>query len=345
MFKHPLYNKKTGFAILIITPFVVFFALKISNFSFCKKDIIRAAFDVGSGSTKMKVYHYNECTSSIKQIEDKACEAEEPVQYRQNLTNSNLIPQEILKQGETALKNLKDTAINCKATQFSGVATSVFRLANNGISVAHELSNLVKIPIKVITQNEEAMLGFQGAITKEGISKKQKVCVWDIGASSVQITCSNGKDSTKVYQGKLASIEFMEKILELQERTSSPNPISLSIYNEAFEIAKNEAQNVRTHMGDLLKNSTILGIGGVHYYAVSKELELEEYSREQIKSGILTKLDKTDDELGGGKFVNTAVSNLILVEGMMAGMETHLVKALRVNLTEGLVVSDNYWEN
>ncbi len=345
MFRRLPYNKKIGFAILVAIPFLVFLTLKVSNFSFCKKNIIRAAFDVGSGSTKMKVYHYNECANSVEQIEDKECEAEEPVQYRKNLTNSNLIPQEILKQGETALKNLKDTAINCKATGFAGVATSVFRLANNGISAAHELSNLVKIPIKVVTQNEEARLGFRGAITKEGISKKQKVCVWDIGASSVQITCSNGRSGTKVYQGKLASIGFMEQILELQNRTSSPNPISLSIYNEAFEIAKDEAQNVRTHMEDLLKNSIILGIGGVHYYAVSKELELEEYNQEQIKSGILRRLDKTDDELGGGKFVNTAVSNLILVEGMMAGMEINSVKALKVNLTEGLAVSDNYWEN
>ena len=329
------YNKKIGFAILA-TLLLLGFLISKPDFSFCKKEI-RAAFDVGSGSTKMKVYNYNRCTNSIKQIESEECEGEEPVQYRKNLTDS-MIPKNILKQGEAALKSLKNKAVSCGATQFSGVATSVFRLAENGTNAAYELSKVVKI--NIITQNEEAILGFRGAVAKAGV--KERVCVWDIGASSVQITCSDGRGDLKVYQGKLASVVFMEEILKLQGGTSSPNPISSSIYGNALEIAKGEAGNVRAYFGDLL-DSIILGIGGVHYYAVSKELNLEEYNADQIKSGILQRLNKRDEELGGGEFVGTAVSNLILVEGMMRGMEISLVKALRVNLTEGLAVSDDYW--
>ena len=133
----------------------------------------------------------------------------------------------------------------------------------------------------------------------------------------------------------------MEGILKPNSKT--PNPISLSEYEGASEIAKTEGVNVSVYFGELLDSATFLGIGGVHYYAVSKELGLSEYTASQIRSGILDRLDKTDEELGGGKFVETAVSNLILIEGMMNGMDVDLVKALKVNLTEGLAISRAYW--
>ena len=88
----------------------------------------------------------------------------------------------------------------------------------------------------------------------------------------------------------------------------------------------------------------MLGIGGVHYYAVSKAIDKKEYSANDIKENILNKLGKSDEELGGGKYVDSAVSNLILVESFMKGLKISKVKAMKVNLTEGLVSSKSYWK-
>lgn len=57
-----------------------------------------------------------------------------------------------------------------------------------------------------------------------------------------------------------------------------------------------------------------------------------------------TKLGLTDTELGGGKFVTSSVSNMILVEGLMRALNISTVKALKVNLTEGLISSPQYWK-
>ena len=123
----------------------------------------------------MKTYNYNQCEDILNQVED--CELEVAVQYRKNLTNLRVIPSEVLSEGVDALKKLKEKAIECGATEFSGVATSVFRIAENGEIATYELSTHSEIPIKIVSQEEEAKLGFRGAVLKADLSGGKSMCM------------------------------------------------------------------------------------------------------------------------------------------------------------------------
>ncbi len=321
--------------------------LKICLFIWCFRawgdsctNSIRAGLDVGSGTTKMKVYHYRFCAggpASIKEAEGLGCAGERKVSYAEDVESNGKIGEQTFKRGESALKELKNLAAKCGARDFMGVATSAFRRAKNGQKIAERLSRASGISVKVISREQEALLGFRGAIHKSGANSK--ICVWDIGGGSMQIVCSPDGKKTKMYLGNLASVPFKNAIIKFQARqTSTPNPISRKDYHKALGITQKEAAKVVSTLGNELQKSTVVGIGGVHFYAVGKALGKREYTAGDIRAALADKLSKTDRELGGGEYVNTAVSNLILVEGMMKHLQIASVKALKINLTEGLAL-------
>lgn len=310
---------------------------------------IRAAFDVGSGATKMKVYRYDTCTQSIieqiEKVDGIECEQEFKVAYKEDLKKTNFIKPKTIVRGVQVLRELKKSAKSCGATEFAAVATSAFRQASNGDLVA-KLLRVSGVKVSIISQEEEALLGAKGALAKIGPSKReQNICVWDIGGSSVQITCLEGQES-KVYLGHLASTPFKDKLIELKgNEASTPNPISQDLYTQGVEFASSEAELVKEKLGNSLSSSLVLGIGSVHYYALSKVLGNNVIDPSMIHDHLLSeKLDRSDEELGGDEYVDSAVSNMILVEAMMRHLNIPQVEVLKVNLTEGLSASAKYWK-
>ena len=343
--------------------FVCFFALNGRAYVAC--EVVRAAFDVGSINTKMAVYIYDTCQERIiAKIEEKSglnCSLEQQVSYIENFED-NRIGEDIIIEGIIVLKEFKQIAEACGAEQVRGVATSAFRLADNGEKAAARLSTS-GIPVTVISQEEEAQLGFDGALAKSGFTREDNVCVWGIGSSSMQMTCSTeGKRAS--YLSNVASVHFKDSIISHQhslsplistlklaaypfgyrpqERPVSPNPISESDYEYALGLAETEGEAVREQLP--INQNQILDIGGVHYYSGRGALESDIYTADQIRDLTLTKLNKTDEELGGGDYVATDISNLILVEGMMRGLNAFSIKVIGVNLTEGLTASEQYWD-
>ena len=50
-----------------------------------------------------------------------------------------------------------------------------------------------------------------------------------------------------------------------------------------------------------------------------------------------------DKSLGGGDFVDTLVTNVILVEGLMNELKIKNVTAFKVNLADGVLASPSFW--
>ena len=329
-------------------------------------EVLRAAFDIGSGSTKMRLYRYDGCRRRIAARVD-GCEAEAAVAYREDLSDSGTLREETILRGIKVLRRLKAAAEACGSRQFAGVATSAFRIASNGPSALERLSQATGIPLALITPDEEARLGFEGALAASD-TDQDDACVWDIGTSSMQMTCSGENGHSDTYKGRLASVAFKEAVMDRQrpprllqpfikvgiflakgfgythEERSSPNPISFSDYDKAMESARIEAEKIQRFFGHSMAGKRLFGIGGVHYHSVRTAVDATTYTSEDIHSALLTRLEKTDEELGGGNFVSTAVSNLILVEGIMDALDIDSVEAIDTGLTEGLAACDEYWE-
>ena len=315
-----------------------------STFSPKKCVINRAAFDIGSGSTKMTIAKVNRCENKIVEI---LFEDQSSVAYKQSLyDNDNSFSKEVISNGLSELKELKQTAIELGVVEFSALATEAFRTAKNGPSTIEALEEGTDIEIRVINQELEAKYGYLGAKIKHNFKDEDNVLVWDIGGGSMQMAyVKNGEYHN--YLGKLASVTFKEKVLEkyFKPNTISPNPLHRANAKNSLALSRFFAKgNVPKHIKEYLRKARVFGIGGVHYYSIRKQALKKGhiYNQPQLRMA-LRKRSKLSDREIGGKYASTDVTNIALVLGYMEALGIRKVETLKVNMSHGLFLDKTSW--
>ena len=309
---------------------------------------IRAAFDVGSGVTRMKIARVNKC---LKKIEKILFEETIPVSYKEDLLQlksgkTGYLSHEIMDIGFEKLLELKNKAMKFKPRRWIGVATSAFRTARNSGNYFKMIEKKLGIRIKTITQEKEAKIGLRIASMKTG-KKDNEIIAWDIGGGSMQMITGKMDGGHHYYGGNIGAVSFKEMIIrKIQKKKSkkifSPNPIRMKDFNSAVSVAKHMARKgVDNKLSKIIKGRVreIIGIGGLHYFCIYKQSSgvNETYHRHEIENILPKKVLMTDAELGG-KYAPTDVSNLALVLGHMKELDIKKLRTLKVNLNEGLLV-------
>lgn len=308
----------------------------------------RAAFDIGSGTTKMKVAKVNKCKQEIIEM---LLEVDSKVPYKESLKNNpdNRLDDEVVSLGSKTLIEMKEQAKKFNPESYIGVATSAFRTANNGERAARTLEAKSGITVKVIDQATEGKLGFAAAVDLVE-APITNIVVWDIGGGSMQITTMNDSYQVEMYSGKVASVSFKNHIIENVQfkdidNVKTPNPMSSADYNlarrDAFAIG---ALTVSRKIRDkLLKDDTVvIGIGGVHFYSIAGNVSSNSYyTKEQVNNKIAENLGKTDDEIGG-EYAATDLSNLVLVKGFMDALQIESVQVGNINMATGLLIAPKF---
>src|SRR4051812_4687601 len=100
----------------------------------------RAAFDIGSASTKLKVADVDTCLQKVVKV---IYEEEQRVDFAQNLENSSThsFNAEIQAQGVKTLIQLRKKAQDLGASEFAGVATAAFRDSKNSSDLIQKFSS------------------------------------------------------------------------------------------------------------------------------------------------------------------------------------------------------------
>lgn len=329
---------------------------------------IRGAFDVGSGSTKVKVARVDFCKQKILDVfyEDSIALSYIDDVNLYSKTKNELSP-EIQNQGILIFNKLKKDAeamlikkgisqkdiLNVK---YEGVATEAFRLATkNSNHYMSKIFNELSIKIRVISQHEEAAMGFLGAATYASYSR-HKIIVWDIGGGSMQITALKGeKESDKsaqgwiFYSGKVASKTFKNLYLEKIKRTDlkTPNPMGEKNSQVALDLAKELAKaeltpEIKNRMKH--KDVEILGIGGV-FTGSLKEVFIQDpktlenfVTQDGLKKEIELQRNYTDQQFPNIKYADTEVTNMLLVLGFMKEANVGKIKVVPVNLADAVLL-------
>lgn len=324
---------------------IVLFILVVSSSFLLADDCIkvRTAFDIGSGTTKMKVGKIDTCKQKVLSI---LYENSIPVAYKQalqNSTNSN-IDSVTLNNGFNALKILKNESLRFKPTEFYAVATSAFRTATNLKNFNTKVLLNLNIDIKIITQTQEAKLGFFAATSLTSRSM-QEVVVWDIGGGSMQITAWNGK-KFEIYKGKHAAVTFKDYVIENiqnQDRSivKSPNPLkdieSDAALKKSSEFAIKEVSKIIKDK--IISGVEIIGIGGLHYYSIKAQCgKSDTYTLDQVIQTLKKNTGLKDSEINS-KYSETEITNLALVGGFMKALKIKNVRTGKVNLADGLLIN------
>lgn len=305
--------------------------------------VTRAAFDIGSGTTKMKVASVDTCTGTIKKIYlDKG----EPVPFKDQLDSKGILSESVTKLGVEVLTKMIQDAKKVGAKQFFAVATSAARDAKNFDAFKDRVFKKLNLKVRVIDQKEEALLGYYAVVSKVGQNQDDLV-VWDIGGGSMQMTTRNN-NHYEIYQGQLASVTFKNHIVEniQQKRSVSPNPIGEAHYKSAFHDAKIVAKfSVPAVIKNKLKldKTKVIGIGGVHFYSIGGQLNLKEgqfYTKDMLKKNLSSRLSMTDQDLKSD-YAQTEVSNLIMIEAFMHELNITKIEIAKINLADGLLIKGN----
>lgn len=311
----------------------------------CKCIVYRAAFDVGSETTKMKVAKIDKC---LQKNEGIIYRNEAKISYAENHRSGAFTP-EIQKAGIVALRRLKNEAISHQAEAFAGVATESFRQASNILEFLAEIKKKTGISIKLISQDEEAILGYLAA-TAAFTARPEKTIVWDIGGSSMQMIIRDKNHKFIIYRGKMASVSFKEKIIsEIKQQNlqqhSSPNPIGKENLLKAIKTASIASGDVPQEIKEVINKQdiVIIGIGGVHNQSIKKQLKSGAiYTQEELMNAVNRRVELNDKEIGG-RYAGTDVSNLILVLGFMKSLGIKEVIPVDVNLADGVLIDPAFW--
>ena len=189
----------------------------------------RAALDIGSAATTLKVADVDVCTHKIiKWIADSTVR----VNYRDDLRKHAGLgfSPEIQTLGLSEIEKMAQTAKGLGSKTISGVATAAFReaqiqnLASTNLFVAKIQERSAGL-VKIIPQRDEASLGFQSALTKVNYPAAD-LLVWDIGGGSMQLTYLNEKNEINFAGFEKGSTSLKAYVLhELEKKQWVSRPI------------------------------------------------------------------------------------------------------------------------
>lgn len=197
-----------------------------------KKNIVRAAFDLGSGDFKLFV-----AEMSLGKFNVKLSKAI-PVNLGEDSNqNRGTLSDAVQVKALTTFRNLYSLAERHGATTFSAIATAVFRDATNGPKLLKILKESCKMPLRGLSQKEEGRLGFLTGISIFPHILVKDLLLLDVGSSSVQIT-GNAKEE---FYGADVGISKMAQIfaecVRLQKYTKSMIFNNIT-FNEVLQLSE-----------------------------------------------------------------------------------------------------------
>jgi hypothetical protein len=273
---------------------------------------VRAAFDVGSSGTKMKVFKVNICTSRIEeQVFPKTKEEKDSskvdIPFKRDLIDNEKAQREsyrndgekfpedsyprfserILLKAPTEFKRLKDLAAKFNPDDYVAVATEAFRQSQNADDLIKKLEAL-DIRVVVPAQSQEAMIEWMGVVAdlRESTERKpDQIVSWGIGAGSMQMGARKHDGKFVTMTSKLASDNMLYKSREKTKGDGDLLPVSRDDIDQMVGMAVQEARAKSEEISDKLADQPlIVAVGGTINTSVKGML---------VKAGLISKNDKT----------------------------------------------------
>lgn len=310
---------------------------------------LRAAIDIGSGATNLKVAKVDTATNKILiQLYEKSIQV--PYQKHLELSSDETFDREVMDEGIQVIKGLKEIADTYHVKKVIAVATAAFRKAKNGEQFAKEIEQDTGVQVRIINQDEEGILAFRGALAISS-AKPEQAITWDIGGGSMQLTALTNEGTYFVEKGKTASIPFKNAIIEKIEHkdiknVTTPNPMTVDELEAGMKYASQLAAETAPFIKEKIQDPhvEILAVGSLFNFGISPLMENKIVKQSTLESKVMAMANKSDNELSGGKLVEVAVTNPLLVLGYMKGLKIDKVEVLNVNNADGALTYPAYWE-
>lgn len=331
--------------ILVFTLLLGFLsACQLSSFSECKDQTL-AAFDIGSGSTKLLVAQRNSCSQKISKV---LSESSRPLGFAQDLSDNSAemkFSPKMISQAHKAMRELMLEAADYEPEKIVGVATQAFRRSQNAHQLIERWNTQYNVDFRIITQLEEAQLAYLGVTKELGDDPKTSVIVWDIGGGSQQLSWMDSKQIFQTFESSIAAVTYKNELTKTLKR-SSPNPLT----QEELVVAKDVVQQMlasyefKNLQQQLKEKVTVVGLGGVHGKSIKNQLKLKEdgwVTQERLEKTIEKRRVLTDQQIGGA-FAVTEISNMVLISELMKAYQIQKYRVKEMSLAHSLILNPDF---
>jgi len=159
------------------------------------------------------------------------------------------------------------------AEEIAAIATSAVRDAANGEAFASLALEKTGVEIKIITGEEEAILGYKGVLMGASTTNS-KLMVIDIGGGSTELIIGDDREILKAISLNMGAVRMTERVIT----TDPVNPEEEEeLYKEIKAILNKEIVNLKEHKAEML-----IGIGGTATTIAAIHQELEPYDPDRV---------------------------------------------------------------
>lgn len=198
-----------AFLFLTLLTMMTIQAESIQSTGSLQQVVTKAAFDLGSGKFKLMVADV--CGDHIQIKYSEVINVSLGADYAAG--KNGLLSLKAQQKATDAIRILKEKAIAHGATQFTGIATAIFRTAKNGEALLEKLSDESGVKLHIISQHLEGVIGFKTAAVSSLNIQEENIISIDSGGASFQLTFKDG-EAYKVYEGPLGNALVAQALFE-----------------------------------------------------------------------------------------------------------------------------------
>lgn len=331
--------KILGILSLVLPLFFAPQALTFSKAPACQTR--QGSIELGSGSTKAYAAQVDACT---KRITAGLHSSQVAIPFNEALEKSDSleIPDSMIAETVSQVLTLKKKLNEQNVQSITGFATAAFRKAKNAEAFLGEISRQTGVSFKVISQDEEARLGYLSASSSIPLdsTSPRDIIVWDIGGGSMQMQAAPEKN-LPTFKSDLASVTFKNQVIReiLRKDPSklhSPNPLGRKI-DRAIELARKSAEKeVPEPFRNGPNSKRWIGVGGVLTRSIQAQVNPNgnTFTRDALAKATKSRSTLTDLQIGGD-YAATDLTNLALVLGFMENLGITEIETVAVALGPG----------
>lgn len=166
-----------------------------------------AAIDIGTNSIRCIVVEAAE-EGQFRILDDE----KGAVRLGEGLAASGAITPMAAERARQTLQRMRKLVDGLKVSALEVVATSAVRSASNGAVLVREWENILGVPVRVISGEEEAALAAQSALRNFDLGDK-RYAVFDIGGGSLELATVQGSHVEAYYSLDLGAVVMTERFL------------------------------------------------------------------------------------------------------------------------------------
>ena len=160
-----------------------------------------AAIDLGSNSFRLEIGKYE--SGQIERVEY----LKETVRQGAGLNEDNVLSLEAMQRGWACLERFKERLAGFRKEQIRAVGTQTLRQAVNRQVFVDKASQILGVPIDVVSGREEARLIYQGAASLLPRSRERRLVV-DIGGRSTEFILGKNWDAHELESFQMGSVTW-----------------------------------------------------------------------------------------------------------------------------------------